>query len=172
MTTSSPLSGMVEDLNKLLSDLPPKDAEFAASLCAQYLKKGTLSPKQEPWIERLLSKALTGNFVSGDTPMLVGAAALYKLFFQGSKQYKEVSIMCPGFGVVHLKVAGPKANEPGTLTMTDGKPYGEGRWYGRIRREGHVSWGRAVSDMDRGLILKGLEYAAECLDPDTVAWLR
>ena len=70
---------------------------------------------------------------------------------QGKKQQpvRHVSIASGPSGLsITLTLAGDRSKNPGSITVTNGKPYGDedGRYYGRISPDGIVSPARSWTD--------------------------
>lgn len=57
-------------------------------------------------------------------------------------KYPKVSLQDALGGLVVLSRAGALAQRPGTVNVTDGKPYGTNTWYGRIELDGKFEPGR------------------------------
>lgn len=53
---------------------------------------------------------------------------------------------------VKLSRAGYKAKVPGSLNVTDGKPFGENKWFGRVLRDGTLEAGKALTDEVEALL--------------------
>jgi len=52
----------VAKLQSVLSSLKFNDAKFASDLIASYKKYGGLTPKQAPWIEKLIARLHEGDW--------------------------------------------------------------------------------------------------------------
>jgi hypothetical protein len=69
-------------------------------------------------------------------------------------KWPKVTITTEG-STIQLSLAGAKAKKPGTITVTDGKPFGQNIWYGLVTAEG--SWEKSYKATDEvGEILKKL----------------
>jgi hypothetical protein len=136
------LTEKVSELSGVKCLLEEKDESFAASLCEQWTKKQRLSDKQVYWVDKLITKALNSGDDGPDTAVKIGDfAKMIALFEKASAKIKRPSLT---FRIPHasddvklvLKRAGVKSKYNGQLMLTDGKPYGESLWYGRIDLDG------------------------------------
>jgi len=153
------------ELETLLHTHPysEKAADAAYSLVSQYIKNGqhdnSLSDKQWNFVESLVAQ--TKNFSSPAPEMpkeRVGDfSGVIELFTKakGNLKYPKISLTTESGGTVMLSLAGAKAKKPGTINVTDGKPFGENIWYGRVDASG--SWEKTHSATDEvGAVLKEL----------------
>lgn len=133
------LKDQVEALEVAMTLVPEKDRVFASSLVSTYKKYKGLSPKQAPWVQTLLSRAL--NIAPPQVTESVGNFdAVYSLFAKAKQQIKFPKIRLQLYGQpVVLALAGAKSKVPGVVNVTDGRPFGQNRWYGRVDQEGNWS---------------------------------
>lgn len=127
----------IDLLKENISALNEKDTGFALSMLKQFEKKGHLSSKQMHWIEVLAKRAVEGtpkpvienigNF-KGVIDLLVAAKANLK--------YPKIKLQTENGFSVALSLAGPGAKKPGTINITDGGPWGDNKYYGRVTVEG------------------------------------
>lgn len=135
-------------LNADLPHLPAKDQDFALSLMAQFEKKGQLSEKQVYWLGVLAKRATIAAQVAAGVPdftepekvvvdvgSFAGVIALFKKAGEKLK-YPAIRLQLPDAKPLVLKVAGPTAKRPGTVNVSDGGPYGDNVWYGRVTPDG------------------------------------
>jgi hypothetical protein len=66
---------------------------------------------------------------------MAGILALFEVAGEHLK-HPKVRLQTPAGQTVALSKAGPRAKVPGSITVTDGQPYGNGFWYGRILEDG------------------------------------
>lgn len=136
--TKENVSECLDELETLKSELPEKDQAFADSLIKQGHKRG-LSSKQMYWVGKLMEIAITGDIQQAKKTIVnVGSLAGLVDFFVKAKQHIKYPKIVMSFenGDLRLSMAGPTAKKPGTINITDGKPYGQNKWYGRISQEG------------------------------------
>lgn len=62
---------------------------------------------------------------------------------------------------LQLSVAGNTAKFPGSINITDGKPYGQNKWFGRIQTDGTIHFGNAYAASMQKEIEHELELFAE-----------
>lgn len=144
--------------------------EFPASLISQYERRGYLSGKQWYWVERLAREAQ--NPTPPTTVDLGNFAGVVQLFVRASEGLKRPKIHL-GFGGpsgfvnrLRLSVAGPRSKYHGQIQLTDGGPYGDNTWYGRVSTDGELTlarWlnGESHQDVRDALIAQLRRLAAE-----------
>ncbi len=145
-------SKFIEDLKQVLDNgmLEAKDATFAASLLDQYQKKGGLSERQWPWVKTLTLRGLQGAPVKQQVQLGGDFGKVIAVFKQANTKLKrpKLHFTYEGFDV-SLSLAGENAKKPGTINVTDGKPYGSNKWFGRIDQSG--SWEKSLRSNDSDL---------------------
>ena len=134
-----------EQLEAALADKILPWTDFYDSLLSQYRRKGDLSDKQCACIERALDKAL--NPKPAETEDLGDFSRVIELFDTAKRhlKYPKIRLTAGGEPLV-LSVAGERAKRPGTINVTNGGPFGDNKWYGRITREGELEKSRATTD--------------------------
>jgi hypothetical protein len=124
-------------LAEVLPQLSPKDHSFAASLISAAQSRGSLSPKQEHWAQVLVDRALNPQpaptpvavvDVSGIVSLLVGA--------QSRLKWPKVRLATDSGQRVVLSLAGERSRYRGDVMVTDGGPFGDNVYFGRITAEG------------------------------------
>ena len=142
--TVSQLSESVAKLQSLLSVLKSGDASFAASLIASYKKYGSLTPKQEPWIGKLIAKAEAPAQPVFSAPLAAPAAAnvgdfggVVALFLKAKEHLKfpKVRLVLNGTKIV-LSLNGPKSKRPGHVSISGEGQYPYKAFYGTVSPEG------------------------------------
>ena len=154
-------------LRENVGNLNDKDQQFAQSMLKQFARKGTLSDRQWPWVGKLVDKAVSGYPVP-EQEGVGDFAEVYELFAlaRSNLKWPKVRLQLEDGTPVVLSVAGPRSRCPGTINVTDGRPYGDNVWFGRIDAEGTWTKGR-VSDRQVehvGALLRRLQR-----DPAAVA---
>lgn len=127
-------------LKAVVPSLRPHDANFAESLISQFERFGRLSPKQWPYVEKLVATAKQGE-TPRETVEVGSLDGILKLFEKASQHLKHPSVILsvPGSEAIEISVAGAQAKVPGSLNVTTKERRGdEGRknWFGRILRDG------------------------------------
>lgn len=162
------LSERVTELAALKGLLPESRQGFAESLVDNYKKRGKLSMKQAEWVDKLIYKALT------DTgPEIVelgtfeGVVALLSAA-HGKLKYPKLNLATKNGNPIQLSRAGQKAKVPGSINVTNGGPFGDNIWYGRVTADG--KWEKYEGDK----VADTIEEVAELLqalanDPSGVA---
>lgn len=99
--------------------------DFAASLVNQFDRFGGLSDAQWRWVVKL-------QMPTPDT-MDMDATPIHDMFKQTATRLKGPRIrVLIGEQLLALSRAGDRSRFPGSINVTDGKPFRENRWYGRI----------------------------------------
>jgi hypothetical protein len=156
------MTANIETLEAIRDQLPAGDLSFADSLLRQARERG-LSRKQLFWVDKLIERAK-------NPPKTVEIGDLSKLiaFFENAGQkLKRPSIaLTVGDIVIRLTIAGERSKVPGSILVAEDAPYGQGKWFGRILRDGTFAPGRdeapeGLFDLLRRLADKPAETAAE-----------
>lgn len=156
----SPRVTLLENLSKL----SPKDQEFARDIMSKPETPGRLL-----WIGRLAERATRVPAQAaqvGDIAPIVAMIQLAK-----SKLRWPAILLGDPRSPLRVTVAGDKAREPGSLTLTDGSADrdqdGRRAWFGRVTLAGEFQPSRDLPAVEAAAIHKLLvEFAA---DPQTVA---
>lgn len=165
------LSSQIEQLTSLLANsaqpvLSTSDRAFGQSLIAYYHKHGSLSPKQTPWIGKLIAKAhatpaqpVVAGVVTPE--QLSGFDAVLKLFAAAKEHLKfpKITLKTPEGVIVKLSLGGVKTKYAGSVLV-----YGEGKYpyrtyYGQITPEGFWKPAGAASQLP-GLTPLLVEFGA------------
>jgi hypothetical protein len=169
----SNLAEQIDDLTEVLPFLDERSRGFAESLIEQFKSRGSLSPRQEPWVTELFQRAMrpdaptaTVGSVKGIVDLLERAAkhlkypALLALvqcepcqqFTAAGHRHKPVGpCTCPRcVGTCtcqefRLNVAGAQARVPGSLNVTEIGRFESREWLGRITREGEYQPSRKLA---------------------------
>lgn len=157
---STNLPEVITDLEGLMDELSIKDREFANNLIngkyGYHKRNGKLSGKQVHWIEVLYMRALGIDAPPKEETVgnLEGLINLFVLAKQNLK-FPKIKLEVNG-NPLRLALAGPKSKYHGSVTITDGGPYGDNKWYGAVSPEGAWKPSRAVTDELRPLIARTL----------------
>jgi hypothetical protein len=117
------------------------------------LGKASLSPLQATWIHKLATDAKAAS--KHDTACFrLGAVITMMDNAAAQKRRPRIVLQTDGARQVVLTQAGEKASAPGTVTITDGRPYGASLYFGRIERDGSVKIGRDWTQQVETLLLK------------------
>jgi hypothetical protein len=128
----------MEGLRAALPNLNESDRNFATSLLKSYGKHGSLTSRQEPWVDRLIEKAQHNLEPKKPAEKVGDLNGILGLFDRARKHLKRPSVVlaCASIGELRISVAGQYARVPGSLNVATNAPYGESVWYGRIRTDG------------------------------------
>jgi hypothetical protein len=139
------LNESVAKLHSLLPSLSARDAKFASDLIASYKKYNGLTPKQEPWIGRLIARATIPAFqVVASSPVVAGPVVSVGGFegvialFNAAKahlKFPKITLVCNG-QTIKLALLGAKSKHVGAVNITDGGKYPHAVWFGRVTPNG------------------------------------
>ena len=174
----------VENLKAVLTNLSPKDKVFAESLISYFTAKGMLSDKQQYWVGVLTTRGQAtktapepvyyppvqeSETVSSPTVQVTASVTaplaanvgkmegLYNLFntAKATLQYPKIHLLVAGKPVmVYL-------GKDGIVKVTDGKPYGQNKYFGKVFTDGAWVKGKdADTDVEHLLKCMSLNPAA------------
>jgi hypothetical protein len=135
------LQEQVAQLQNALPKLKANDQDFAISLIASFKKYKKLSPKQEPWIGKLLERATTPAFLvvaSSPAAVEVGSFEGVIALFAKAKahlKFPKITLLCLGKPVT-LAVAGAASKAAGSINVMGEGQYPNRAFYGRVSPEG------------------------------------
>lgn len=136
----------VDALAAVIDQLGKSDATFAGSLIQNFSRWGRLSDKQMPWVETLTQRATAPK----PTPKVyanVDFKPIQDLFDTASQRLKRVKIKtqdATGQAVVFNR-AGANSKYAGQIMITDGQPFGQNKFFGRIDVTGEFFATRAAT---------------------------
>jgi len=124
-----------------------------------------LSEKQEYWFRLLYAVGLglvppELDKVAVDVGSMTGLYALFKKAKQHLK-YPRICLSLADETPVVLSLAGPSAAHPNAINVTDGKPYGENIWYGRVNQEGKWSQNTKLPEESLAKVGRLLKHLSE-----------
>ena len=127
----------LEALQQHAGKLKPDDQHFAQSLLKQHQRKGTLSDKQWYWVGKLAERATqpAEPLPESEVGSFKGVVELFEIARKHLK-YPKITLALPGGQAIQLTLAGKASKFPGTINVTDGKPFGQNTWYGRVSKDG------------------------------------
>lgn len=133
----NPMENPAATLRANLANLAGRDAEFARSLLDQLARRGSLSDKQMPYLAQLAARA-TGAEPARPTVKVGDMAGLIALLRRAGEHLKfpKIRLQTEDGRPVSLAIAGPQSRQPGTITVTDGGPFGANTFYGRVTPAG------------------------------------
>lgn len=160
----------VQELLKVVHTLSDNDRRFAESLISQFNSRGRLSSKQMFWVNKLTDRAKhpeQHTCCAKQTEHVGDFKGVLELFRRAAQhlKYPKIRLQTNNRKPVVLNVAGPKSRYAGQVNVTDGGPYGDNTWYGRIDEQGEWTVSNAgdndVADVLRRLADDPAETAAE-----------
>lgn len=115
-----------------------RDRDFARDLIKAVRQHGPTSGRME-WIGKLTERAQQPRAQQMPQQVDLGDfKGVYALFAKAKEHLKfpKVRLQLATGSTVLLALAGPNSRAPNTLNVTDGKPYGQNKWYGRVDAKG------------------------------------
>jgi len=137
--------------------------EFARSLVAACENVRGPSLKQAAWAHKMATEVITPRppRVELDADLRPVVDMLRRA---ADAQKRAPNIVLERDGQrVQLRLAGERSSQPGAVNVTDGRPYGQNQWFGRINPDGRFTASRTCTPVVRQLLL---DLAA---DPAAVA---
>jgi hypothetical protein len=135
----------VEALKSVVEQLTKSDASFASSLVANFARWGNLSDKQMHWVETLIQRA-TAPKPAPTAAVTVSFQPIQDLFDKAAQKLKRIKVKlqdADGTPVVFSR-AGAASKYAGQIMITDGRPFGENKFFGRIDTDGSFYATRAA----------------------------
>ena len=134
----------IEEVMDVLSKMPRREPpSFANDLVDNHGKYG-LSQIQISWAHKIAVDSTRPPPEDLDLG-LDGIARMLQALPRDSRRKPSIAIDVHG-QTVSLSLNGEKSRTPGSVTLTDGKPFGENKYFGRISPEGVVSPSRNWKD--------------------------
>jgi hypothetical protein len=129
--------GAIQALQQGLPKLGNSDSQFAASLLQNFTRYGNLSDKQMNWVTTLTQRALAPKPVPVAL-VTVNFQPIQDLFDKAAQKLKRIKVKlqtADGQPVV-ISRAGPMSKYTGQILITDGGPFGDNKFFGRIDTTG------------------------------------
>jgi len=135
----------VDSLKAVVSKLSGRGRDFAESLLKQFETRGMLSDKQMYWVGELIKQAnqpKQAKVADG-----VDGTRIVDMFVQASARLKRMKIELKANDQrVVFKRAGEHSKYSGQIMVTDGKQFGEAKFFGVINLEGVFNLGRDCTE--------------------------
>ena len=157
------LATVMAELEANYKTLAVKDHAFALSLIDQFKKKGSLSPKQQHWAEKLLLWATSKKPTTQTPNVAVGDfSGVYALFAKAKEHllFPKIRLLLSDQTNLTLALSGSKSKVPGVVNLTDGGKYGKNVWYGRVYPEGKFEAAQKIDADKLALIEETLKKLA------------
>lgn len=131
---------LVQRLTDALPALSPNDRTFALSLLAS---ANRWSSKQEYWAAKLADRATAPQ----TSPEVIDVSGILNLLTRAGAKLKRPKVRletASGQRVV-LSIAGDRSRYTGSVMLTDGRPFGENTYFGRIDPTGALTAAHAMT---------------------------
>jgi len=167
----------IERLREIVAagTLSARSQEFAQSLLNAHQRYGQLTPRQQPYVQRLIDQASRPAATTAPAAVNVGnMQGVVALFDRARAHLRRPAIVLSVPDLPHpvrLSVAGSTARVPGSINVVQadytGNDFRNRTWYGRVMQDGTFHPGRDVTAENAARIATRLQALAA--DPVTVA---
>ena len=123
---------------------PLNRSSFAVSLANDASRRGGLSELQVAWVHILVVEHEAPREAPASAATLKRVRDMIDLAGQ-SLQYPKVNLATESGQRVRLSRAGDRSRNPGQINITDGRPYGENTYFGKIDLEGNLLPSRSMT---------------------------
>lgn len=130
--------------------------KFGPSVLGFYQQKNYITDGQMNVVKSIVDKA-AAPAPEMEKESVGDFSGVINLFTKakGNLKYPKVTLVSDSGLKVQLSMAGAKAKKPGTINVTDGQPFGQNVWYGRVDADG--GWEKSFKATDEvGQMLKEL----------------
>jgi len=142
----------LDALELLITKLNARDAEFASSLVANFYRFGQLTDRQFTWVNTLTERA--NNPTQPKAAEKINLQAITDLMDTAAQRLRHVRVSLKSsddLDVVFTR-AGSRSKYNGQIMITDGGPFGQNVFYGRIDTNGDFFPTRAATEAVRALV--------------------
>jgi len=154
----------VDFLKAQLGSLSEKDRPFAASLCKSFDTYQNLTYSQLSWVVKMTDKAMGFDIapIPPSKEAVVGFEKIISLLTTAKAHLKYPKIKLELNGqVVELSLTTQKSKVPGSVNITDGRPYGRNQWFGRVTPQGEWIIPNQLKEEDRKIVRRVLTMLGE-----------
>ncbi len=154
------LKALVDELEGVQKLLSENDSIFAGSMIKQFRTKGKLSDKQFYWVGKLIEKAITPAQEKPVDQIGTDFTTIYSMFLKAKEhlKYPKLHFTVDGCKIV-MQMSGANSKVPGVINLTDGQPFGQNKWFGRLYQDGR--WEKPLKDVEgSGIVRKLLQELA------------
>jgi len=113
----------------------PIGGDFGASLCDSIRRWGNLSARQIGWAHKLVVEAATPRDSAADRH-LPRLRSLIDRAAESGLQFPKINLETADGKRVRLSRAGDRSRTPGVVHITDGRPYDNNTYYGKLYTDG------------------------------------
>ena len=156
---------LVSYLHLHIDEIAEKHHNFLQSCSRGIQQYGSLTWKMRSYAKRLGSE-VQQKPIREAVKELPNLAGVYAIFLTASEKLKRpaVTFDSPSLGKIKIAVAGDRSKYTGQLMVTDGGPFGQNQWFGRIDSNGVFKAGRSMLNDAQMTFLKRFSE-----DPVTLA---
>ena len=115
----------------------PIGGDFGASLCDSIQRWGTLTDRQMDWAHKLVVEASTPSpRDKGGDRHLPRVRSLVDAAYNAGLRFPKINLTTADGKRVRLSRAGDRSRAPGVVHVTDGRPYDNNTYYGKLYTDG------------------------------------
>jgi len=133
-------------------------SKFARELLEKHHRYG-LSDKQAAWVHKMASEEPREQ----REPLALGLTNIVRMLEVMPGKGKRKLQIADG---IEVSLNGPRSKNPGHVSVTDGGPYKDNTYYGRIDDEGTVYTGRDFTDQIQQALVSFNNQGQEATDDD------
>jgi len=123
---------------------PLNRSSFAVSLANDASRRGGLSELQVAWVHILVVEHEAPREAPASAATLKRVRDMIDLAGQ-SRKFPKVNLATESGQRIRLSRAGDRSRSPGQINITDGRPYGENTYFGKIDLQGHLRPSRSMT---------------------------
>lgn len=150
----------IEGLEQAIPKLSQRDRDFAGDLLSNFRRWGRLSEKQMQWVDTLTQRAAAPAPAPAQQ---VNVQKIQELFTTAAQRLRRIKVAlqaASGQRVVFTR-AGAMSKYAGQIMITDGAPFGQNKFFGRIDENGDFYATRSADADIRNLVTEFANNPAE-----------
>lgn len=138
----------IETLRSLIAAgaMPADSITFAKSLVNCFDQRGSLSPKQAPWVDKLIERAAKpAPAVEQLDAKVAGVFRLFEKASDAGLKHPKIRLETEEGQYLVFARCGARSRYEGQVQITDGGPFGANKYFGRINEAGQLQAGRDMN---------------------------
>lgn len=144
-------SGTSETFESAFATNAQRSSRFACDLLHRHVRG--LTDGQWAWVHKLATEAQQQATAEQQPGVAADFAAIVRLMNHAAQHLQHPRItLAVGTVTVRLSLAGRQSRNPGSINVTDDKPFGSNKYFGRIDTTGRFIPGRDLTDEVRETI--------------------
>lgn len=136
---------LVTYMDQHKEELTAKEQGFVKNCVKDLRKYPSLTWKMHKWASSIVHRVMNKDVQSAydKLPSLKGVFDIFATAADNLK-FPKITFDTDNLGVIRIQRAGAKSKYTGQLMITDGRRFGDNRWYGRIDLDGNMVAGMDV----------------------------